>query len=82
MSEAQKKRESRLFTARVHVADVYQAIKASMEILSSGCVPLFDLIKFYFPLSIILELVSLDILVLLCEQLGFCFSFSIYANNS
>ncbi|CAL9204174.1 uncharacterized protein LOC135631730 isoform X1 [Musa acuminata AAA Group] len=36
LSEAQKKRESRLFTARVHVADVYQAIKASMEILSSG----------------------------------------------
>ncbi|RZR82280.1 hypothetical protein BHM03_00008651 [Ensete ventricosum] len=36
LSEAQKKRESRLFTARVHVADIYQAIKASMEILSSG----------------------------------------------
>ncbi|CAL9079701.1 unnamed protein product [Musa textilis] len=36
LSKAQKKRESRLFTSRIHVADVYQAIKASLKILSSG----------------------------------------------
>ncbi|WOL03862.1 hypothetical protein Cni_G12582 [Canna indica] len=35
LSEGQKKRESKLFTSRVHVADIYQAIKASCEICLS-----------------------------------------------
>lgn len=36
LSEGQKRRETRLHTARVHVADIYQAIKASFDIPSSG----------------------------------------------
>ncbi|XP_008784961.1 protein YeeZ isoform X2 [Phoenix dactylifera] len=36
LSEGQKRRETRLYTARVHVADIHQAIKASFDILSSG----------------------------------------------
>ncbi|KAJ6795699.1 uncharacterized protein M6B38_226030 [Iris pallida] len=36
MSEKQKMRNSRRYTARVHVADIYQAIKASFDVPYSG----------------------------------------------
>lgn len=36
LSEGQKMRETRLYTARIHVADIYQAIKASFNIAFSG----------------------------------------------
>ncbi|XP_020086327.1 uncharacterized protein LOC109708858 isoform X1 [Ananas comosus] len=36
LSKGQKLRESRQYTARVHVADIYQAIKASFKVPSSG----------------------------------------------
>nr|CAD1842871.1 unnamed protein product [Ananas comosus var. bracteatus] len=36
LSKRQKLRESRQYTARVHVADIYQAMKASFKVPSSG----------------------------------------------
>jgi len=39
MSEKQTMRKSKLYTARVHVADIYQAIEASFDVPSSGYVP-------------------------------------------